>query len=50
MKTGFGWIEIEGVRYDHDIVIHTDQTIAKRKKKLSKKEKGGIRAHSTFRG
>jgi len=39
MKTGFGWIEIEGVRYNHDIVIHTDQTITKRKKKLSKNRK-----------
>lgn len=36
MKTEFGWIEIRGTRYDHDIVIHTDGTISKRKKKLSK--------------
>lgn len=39
MKTGFGWIEYDGVRYDHDIVIHTDRSITKRKKKLSKKRK-----------
>jgi hypothetical protein len=36
MKTGFGWIEIGGHRYDHDIIIHTDGTVSKRKKKLSK--------------
>ena len=36
MQTGFGWIEIEGDRYEHDIVIHTDQTVTKRQKKLSK--------------
>jgi hypothetical protein len=40
MKTGFGWIEVDGVRYDHDIVIHTDRTITKRRKKLSKGLKG----------
>jgi hypothetical protein len=39
MKTGFGWIEYDGVRYDHDIVIHTDRSITRRKKKLSKKRK-----------
>jgi hypothetical protein len=36
MQTGFGWIEINGERYEHDIVIHTDHTITKRQKKLSK--------------
>jgi Uncharacterized conserved protein len=36
MKTGFGWIEIGDHRYDHDIIIHTDGTVTKRKKKLSK--------------
>ena len=39
MKTGFGWIETGGMRYDHDIVIHTDGSISKRKKKLSKPKK-----------
>lgn len=39
MKTGFGWIEYDGVRYDHDIVIHTDGSISKRKKKVSKPQK-----------
>jgi len=36
VKTGFGWIETGGKRYPHDIVIHTDGSITKRKKKLSK--------------
>lgn len=43
MKTRFGWFESRGKRYEHDIVIHTDGSITKRKKKLSKplKEKYG---------
>jgi hypothetical protein len=36
MQTGFGWIEIGGDRYEHDIVIHTDHSVTKRQKKLSK--------------
>lgn len=36
MKTGFGWVEIGGIRYEHDLVIHRDGQIEKRKKKLSK--------------
>ena len=39
MKTGFGWIKTGGMRYDHDIVIHADGSISKRKKKLSKPQK-----------
>jgi hypothetical protein len=39
MKTGFGWIVFDGMRYDHDIVIHFDRSVTKRKKKLSKKRK-----------
>jgi len=35
-KTGFGWIEIDGERYEHDILIRPDGEIKKRKKKLSK--------------
>lgn len=41
MKTGFGWIEVGSVRYDHDIIIHVDRSITKRKKKLSKGQKVG---------
>jgi hypothetical protein len=40
MKTGFGWIEVGGVRYDNDIVIHTDGSVTKRRKKDSKGLKG----------
>jgi hypothetical protein len=39
MKTGFGWIEVGTVRYDHDIVIHIDGFVTKRKKNPSKGEK-----------
>ncbi|UCG25761.1 MAG: hypothetical protein JSW55_07170 [Chloroflexota bacterium] len=35
--TSFGSITIDGQRYDHDVIIRTDGTIRKRKKKLSKK-------------
>ena len=40
MKTGFGWIEIGGRRYDHDIIIHIDGSVSRRKKELSKQMKG----------
>ena len=32
----FGWIEIEGERIGHDVLIQLDGTVKKRKKKLSK--------------
>ena len=34
--SGFGWIEVEETRYEHDIVIQLGGTVRKRKKKLSK--------------
>ena len=34
--TGFGWIDVEDQRISHDILIHLDGMVAKRKKKLSK--------------
>jgi hypothetical protein len=37
MKTGFGWIEIGGIRFGHDVIIHADGRVSKRKKKASKK-------------
>ena len=40
MQTGFGWIETGGVRYEHDIVIHADGSVTRRKKKASKAFKG----------
>jgi hypothetical protein len=36
MDTGFGYVTIGGVTYPHDIVIHTDGSVSKRKKKRSK--------------
>jgi hypothetical protein len=35
--TGFGYIDVEGQRITHDIVIWPSGTVEKRKKKLSKK-------------
>ena len=35
-KTRFGWIEIDGTRHEHDVVIRLDGAVKKRKKKLSK--------------
>ena len=39
LKSRYGWIEIDHVRYDHDIIIHTDRSVSKRSKKKSKKLK-----------
>ncbi len=39
MKTGFGWVEVGEKRYDHDIIIHTDGSISRRKKRASKELK-----------
>jgi hypothetical protein len=39
MKSNFGWVEIDTIRYEHDVVIHTDKSITKRSKKSSKKFK-----------
>jgi hypothetical protein len=34
--TGFGWIDVDGERISHDILIRLDGEVIKRKKKLSK--------------
>jgi hypothetical protein len=39
MKSEFGWIEIDKVRYDHDVIIHHDGSVTKRSKKKSKELK-----------
>lgn len=39
MKTKYGWVEIDGVRYDHDVIVHSDRSVTKRSKKKSKKFK-----------
>jgi hypothetical protein len=35
--TGFGWLEIGGQRYEHDVLIRLSGKVKKRKKKLSKR-------------
>jgi hypothetical protein len=35
-KTKFGSIQIEGITYNHDVIIRLDGAVKKRKKKLSK--------------
>ena len=35
-KTGFGYVIINGRRYDHDVIVVSDGTIMKRRKELSK--------------
>jgi hypothetical protein len=37
MKTRYGWVEIDGIRYDHDVIVHSDRSVTKRSKKKSKK-------------
>ena len=39
MKTRYGWVEIDHIRYDHDVIIHSDRSVTKRSKKKSKKLK-----------
>jgi hypothetical protein len=39
MKTRYGWVEIDGIRYDHDVIVHADRQVTKRSKKRSKKYK-----------
>jgi hypothetical protein len=36
MKSKFGWIKANGVKYEKDIILHADGTITKREKKKSK--------------
>jgi len=39
MKSEFGWIEIDHVRYEHDVIIHRDGSVTRRSKKRSKEFK-----------
>lgn len=39
-ESGFGWVVINEVRYDHDLVITADEQIIPRPKHLSKKYGG----------
>ena len=36
VKSKFGWIKVNGDKYEKDIVIHSDGSITKREKKKSK--------------
>jgi hypothetical protein len=36
VKSEFGWVKIDGVKYEKDIIIHANRKITERKKKLSK--------------
>jgi hypothetical protein len=36
MKSKFGWIKANGVKYEKDIILHADGTITKREKKKSR--------------
>jgi hypothetical protein len=36
LKSEFGWIKVNGDRYEKDVVIHSDGSITKREKKKSK--------------
>ena len=36
MISEFGWIEIDNIRYDFDVIIHTDGSVTRRSKKKSK--------------
>jgi hypothetical protein len=36
MKSKFGWVKVNGDRYENDIILHVDGTVTKREKKKSK--------------
>ena len=36
MKSKFGWVDVNGVKYENDIILHVDGSVTKRKKKKSK--------------
>jgi hypothetical protein len=36
MKSKFGWVKVNGVKYEKDIILHSDGSITKREKKKSK--------------
>ena len=40
MRTCYGWVEIDGVRYDHDVIVHRNRSVEKRSKKKSRKCRG----------
>ena len=38
-STAFGWVELNGTRYDHDVVVRADGTVVQRDKSLSRGKK-----------
>ena len=36
---GYGWVELQGKRYDFDVIVHVDGSVSKREKIKSKKQK-----------
>ena len=36
VKSEFGWVKVNGVKYEKDIILHVDGAVTKRKKKKSK--------------
>ncbi len=41
-ETGFGYIVIDGVRYNYDVIVHVNGRITRRRKELSKPFKKGF--------
>ncbi len=39
MKTRNGWVVVDNIRYDYDVIVHPDHSVTKRSKKKSKKLK-----------
>ena len=35
-QTAYGWIDLDGEKYENDIIVHADGSVSKRHKKLSK--------------
>ncbi len=35
----FGWVELNGTKYDFDVIVHVDGTVTQRDKSLSRKKK-----------
>ena len=38
-SSAFGWVELQGTRYDFDVIVHVDGSVTKREKETSKKKK-----------
>jgi hypothetical protein len=38
-SSAFGWVELNGTRYDYDVIVHGDGTVTQRDKSISRKKK-----------